>query len=111
MFMGDGGQSTTVVVFPGGELARNALAGRRHCRGSSRLRVLRVSYATFSRRFGVEPEEVGLGQTDILAQTGLGLVLVLLIGGFMVFIYVAAEQWAFGAGRQSHPACLSGVVR
>jgi len=33
--------------------------------------VLRVSYARFYGRFDVEPEEVGLGQTEILTQTGI----------------------------------------
>jgi hypothetical protein len=51
--------------------------------------VLRVSYANFYGRFDVEPEEVGLGQTEILTQTGVLLfVTVLLVGSFMAVEYV-----------------------
>lgn len=51
--------------------------------------VLRGSYATFYGRFDVEPEEVGLGQTEILAQTSLAtLVLVLLSASIMVLAYL-----------------------
>ena len=46
--------------------------------------ILRVSYATFYGRFDVEPEEVGLGQTEIIAHTALALIfVVLLVGGVM----------------------------
>jgi hypothetical protein len=51
--------------------------------------VLRVSYATFYGRFNVEPEEVGLGQTEIIAHAALGLiVLILWTGGVMGLAYL-----------------------
>lgn len=54
--------------------------------------VLRVSYATFYGRFDVEPEEVGLGQTEIITHTILGLIaLVLLVGAFMGFEFMALK--------------------
>jgi hypothetical protein len=51
--------------------------------------LLRVSYATFYGRFDVEPEEVGLGQTQILAQTGLAMfvyVLIIAVYGVVAFL-------------------------
>jgi hypothetical protein len=51
---------------------------------------LRVSYATFYGRFDVEPEEVGLGQTEILTQSGLFLfVYVLFIGVVLGLAFLA----------------------
>jgi hypothetical protein len=51
--------------------------------------LLRVSYRTFYARFDVQPEDVGLGQTEILTQTGLFLlVYVLFWSGYMVLSYV-----------------------
>jgi len=51
--------------------------------------VLRVSYATFYGRFDVEPEEVGLGQTEIIAHTALALIVsILFFGGMMGLAYL-----------------------
>lgn len=51
---------------------------------------VRVSYATFYGRFDVEPEEVGLGQTEILTQSGLVLfVSVLITGGVLGVAFLA----------------------
>jgi hypothetical protein len=50
--------------------------------------VLRVSYATFYGRFDVEPEEVGLGQTEIIAHTALALfVSTLIVVAYLVLTY------------------------
>jgi hypothetical protein len=46
--------------------------------------LLRVSYATFYGRFDVEPEEVGLGQTEILTQSGLVLFVYVLFTGVVL---------------------------
>jgi hypothetical protein len=43
--------------------------------------VLRVSYAMFYGRFGVEPEEVGLGQTQIIAYAVLALIGFIVVSG------------------------------
>jgi hypothetical protein len=51
--------------------------------------VLRVSYATFYGRFDIEPEEVGLGQTEIIAHTALALIVsVLFFAGVMGIAFV-----------------------
>jgi hypothetical protein len=46
--------------------------------------VLRVSYANFYARFDVEPEEVGLGQTEIVIQTGLLLLVSMVFVGVVM---------------------------
>jgi hypothetical protein len=49
--------------------------------------VVRVSLARFYGRFGVEPEEVGLGYADVLVRTVFGLALtyvLLFVAGFLV---------------------------
>jgi hypothetical protein len=48
--------------------------------------VLRVSYARFYGRFDVEPEEVGLGQTEILTQTGVLLFVSVSLAMFLLGI-------------------------
>ena len=46
--------------------------------------VLRVSYTNFYARFDVEPEEVGLGQTEIVIQTGLLLLVSMVFVGVVM---------------------------
>jgi hypothetical protein len=67
--------------------------------------VLRASYETFYGRFGVEPEEVGIGQTEILAQTGIALVIFglfvagLFLLGYLTLMAVVATVWRLEAWR------------
>lgn len=48
--------------------------------------LLRVSYANFYGRFDVDPEEVGLGQTTILVQTGLVVFASTLLSGALMML-------------------------
>jgi hypothetical protein len=48
--------------------------------------VLRLSYATFYGRFDVEPEEVGLGQTQIIGHTVLALIAFILLTGAVLVV-------------------------
>ena len=62
---------------------------------------LRVSYGVFYDRFGLEPEEVGVGRAQVLAQSGLLLVeLALVFGAVMTFCFFALR--ALGGLRQPY---------
>ena len=58
--------------------------------------IVRGSYATFYERFDVEPEEVGLGQTQIITHTAwLLFVLVVLMGAVLGLGYVILRAVGF----------------
>jgi hypothetical protein len=57
--------------------------------------TLNISYTIFYGRFDVDPHEVGLGQKEILLQTGLGLAwLIAVFGAFLAVIYFVPRFFA-----------------
>lgn len=57
--------------------------------------LLRISYSLFYGRFGVSPEEVGLGFAEILSQAAVGILFVFAIQ------FVVVLPWVF-LGRYAH---------
>lgn len=55
--------------------------------------TLRISYSIFYGRFDVDPEEVGLGQSEILLQTAFGLaVFIAVVGVVLAVPYILARR-------------------
>jgi hypothetical protein len=57
--------------------------------------VLRVDYALFYDRFGLKPEDVGLGQAELISQSLAGVVLILAVT-FVELVILATLVWIWG---------------
>jgi hypothetical protein len=57
--------------------------------------VLRVDYALFYDRFGLKPEDVGLGQAELISQSVAGVVLILTVL-FVELVFLAGVVWIWG---------------
>jgi hypothetical protein len=57
--------------------------------------VLRVDYGLFYDRFGLKPEDVGLGQAELISQSLAGVVLILIVI-FVELVIFAAVVWIWG---------------
>ncbi|HEV2786918.1 MAG TPA: hypothetical protein VGV67_11050 [Solirubrobacteraceae bacterium] len=51
--------------------------------------VLRLAYARFYAPFGLSPDELGFGYLELLAQSALGALVLLLLFALLAWIYVA----------------------
>ena len=51
--------------------------------------VLRVDYGLFYDRFGLKPEDVGLGQAELISQSLAGVVLILIVIFVELVIFAA----------------------
>ena len=51
--------------------------------------VLRLAYARFYEPFGLSPDELGFGYLELLAQSAIGAVVLLLVFALLAWIYVA----------------------
>jgi len=62
--------------------------------------VLRIDYALFYGRFGLKPEDVGLGQTDLIAQSLSGVLILLAVLFFELLALAASFFFVWVVGRQ-----------
>jgi hypothetical protein len=73
--------------------------------------VLRVSYVMFYNRFGVDPEEVGLGYVQVLTQVATGslVILVFLALQFVSYFWLSSNSERLSE-RRFHGLLLTQVV-
>lgn len=62
--------------------------------------LLRVDYALFYRRFGLKPEDVGLGQAELISQSLSGVVLLLALLFFELLLFALMVLFIGVLGRE-----------
>jgi hypothetical protein len=98
---GETGSRTASLVWwqrPAGWLKAAATTGT--ALGLVTYSVLRVDYALFYRRFGLRPEDVGLGQAELISQSLSGVVVVLAILFLELLLFGILALFIWGLGRE-----------
>ena len=60
--------------------------------GATVYGLLRIDYALFYGRFGVAPEEVGLGYFEVLAQSVVGTLMQILLQSLLVLVFIVSAS-------------------